>query len=192
MQRKHEKRDACELARLYRAGELTPVRIPTEAEERVRDVVRCRAVFQREVLKSRHYILKFLARRGYVFRAAKHWTKTHFTWLQQLASRSSPLPAEDLVVLREYLALLEYQLSRREELDRQVETLALTPAFAQAVATLQCFRGLKRDAAMVLATEIVDWRRFNVSPPHVVSRVCATRAFVWRTRTPRVNHQSGQ
>jgi transposase len=42
VQRKHDKRDAADLARLYRAGELTPVRIPSEAEERVRDVVRLR------------------------------------------------------------------------------------------------------------------------------------------------------
>ena len=66
--RKHDKRDAADLARLYRAGELVPVRIPSEADERVRDVVRCRETFQREILKSRHYILKFLARRGFVFR----------------------------------------------------------------------------------------------------------------------------
>lgn len=61
-QRKHDKYDAAQLARLYRAGELTTVRIPSEAEERVRDLVRCRETLQREVLKSRHYILKFLAR----------------------------------------------------------------------------------------------------------------------------------
>ena len=35
----HDKRDAADLARLWCAGELTPVRIPGEAEERVRDVV---------------------------------------------------------------------------------------------------------------------------------------------------------
>jgi hypothetical protein len=51
--RKHDKRDAADLARLYRAGELVPVRIPSEADERVRDVVRCRETFQREILKSR-------------------------------------------------------------------------------------------------------------------------------------------
>ena len=39
VQREHDKRDAADLARLYRAGALTPVRIPSEAEERVRDVV---------------------------------------------------------------------------------------------------------------------------------------------------------
>ena len=68
VQRKHDKRDAADLARFYRAGELVVIRIPSEAEERVRDVVRCRATFQREILKSRHYLLKFLARRGFVFR----------------------------------------------------------------------------------------------------------------------------
>ncbi|MBA4072157.1 MAG: hypothetical protein C0497_10030 [Gemmatimonas sp.] len=67
-QRKHDTSDAIQLARLYRAGELTVVPIPTEAEARVRDVVRCRETFQREILKSRHYILKFLARRGFVYR----------------------------------------------------------------------------------------------------------------------------
>jgi len=42
VQRKHDKRDAADLSRLYRAGELTAVRIPSETDERVRDVVRCR------------------------------------------------------------------------------------------------------------------------------------------------------
>ena len=52
--RTHDKRDAADLARLFRAGELVAVRIPSEADERVRDVVRCRETFQREILKSRH------------------------------------------------------------------------------------------------------------------------------------------
>ena len=51
VQRKHDKYDATQLARLYRAGELTVIRIPTEAEERVRDLVRCRETLQREVTK---------------------------------------------------------------------------------------------------------------------------------------------
>ena len=48
VQRKHDKRDATDLARLYRARELVAVRIPSEADERVRDIVRCRETFQRE------------------------------------------------------------------------------------------------------------------------------------------------
>jgi transposase len=159
-QRKHDKHDAVQLARLYRAGELTPVRIPTESEERVRDLVRCRDTFQREVLKSRHYILKFLARRGFVYREGTNWGKNHFVWLRHLASSNSPLAREDAMVYREYLALLEYKLARRTELDREIEALALTPALATAVATLKCFRGIQVHSAMVLACELVDWRRF--------------------------------
>ncbi|HWR47987.1 MAG TPA: transposase, partial [Pseudonocardiaceae bacterium] len=40
---KTDKRDAIRLARLHRAGELTAVRVPTRAEEAVRDLVRARA-----------------------------------------------------------------------------------------------------------------------------------------------------
>lgn len=161
VQRKHDKRDASELARLYRAGELTPVRIPSEAEERVRDVVRCRETFQREILKSRHYILKFLARRGLVFREGTNWCTPHRRWLQHLTTEASPLAPADRLVFREYHALLEYKLQRRDELDREIERLAELPSIAPMVQRLQCFRGIALQGAMVLATEIVDWRRFR-------------------------------
>jgi len=161
VQRKHDKRDAADLARYYRAGELTPVRIPTEAEERVRDIVRCRETFQREILKSRHYILKFLARRGFVYRDGTNWCTPHLRWLEHLTSEASPLAPADRLVFREYHALLAYKLQRRDELDREIEQLALTPALVAAVARLQCFRGIALQGAMVLATEIVDWRRFE-------------------------------
>ena len=98
--RKHDKRDAADLARLYRAGELVPVRIPSEADERVRDVVRCRETFQREILKSRHDILKFLATRGVVFREGTTWCTPHLQWRQHLTTDGSPLAREDRLVSR--------------------------------------------------------------------------------------------
>jgi transposase len=161
VQRKHDKYDAAQVARLFRAGELTAVHIPTEAEGRVRDLVRCRSTFQREILKSRHYVLKFLARRGLVYREGTAWRQPHDEWLRRLARADSALAAEDRIVFREYLALLEYKLSRRDELDRQIADLALTPALAPKVARLQCLRGPDTHGAMVLATELADWRRFG-------------------------------
>ena len=157
--RTHDKRDAADLARLYRAGELVPVRIPSEADERVRDVVRCRETFQREILTSRHYILKCLATRGFVFREGTNWGTPHRKWLQHLTTDHSPLAPEDRLVYREYHALLLYKLQRREELDRQIEQLAELPTLKPMVETLQCFRGISLPSAMVLATELVDWRR---------------------------------
>ena len=158
--RKHDKRDALQLGRMYRAGELVPVRIPSEAEERVRDLVRCRETFQKEILQSRHYILKFLRRRGFIFREGTHWTQRHYAWIRGILAQKQ-LADEDHMVLSEYLSLLEYKLSRREELDRRIEALALEPFYRPVVERLKCFRGIETHAAMVLATEIGDWRRFE-------------------------------
>lgn len=137
------------------------MRIPSEADERVRDVVRCHETFQREILKSRHYILKFLARRGFVFRAGTNWCTPHLRWLEQLASEQSPLAPADRLVFRQYHALLAYKLTQRDELDREIARLAELPTLKPMVERLQCFRGIALQGAMVLATEIVDWRRFE-------------------------------
>ena len=160
--RKHDKRDALGLGRLYRAGELVPIRIPSEAEERVRDLVRCRATFQKEIQQSRHYLLKFLRRRGFLYREGEHWTQRHFAWMRSLLhEKQKQLVEEDALVVSEYLALLEYKLSRREELDRRIEEIALRPFYRPVVERLKCFRGIETHSAMVLASEIGDWRRFE-------------------------------
>ena len=158
--RKHDRKDAEELARLYRAGELVTIRVPTEREERVRDLVRCRGTFQREILKSRHYILKFLARRGLVYREGKNWTGRHWAWLRAI-QRDGVLEAVDQIAFGEYLALLDYKVDRREELDRHIEALALEPSYKEAVGRLCCLKGISTHAAMVLVTEIGDFRRFE-------------------------------
>lgn len=157
--RKHDRYDATELARLYRAGALVVVQVPTEAQERVRDVVRCRERFQQEILQTRHSILKFLRRRDRVFRDGKHWTKRHWGWLQGLL-KPGELAAEDHLVLSEYMGLLKFKLDRREELDRWIEEQAVAPYYQARVERLRCFRGIDTHAAMVLVSEIGDWSRF--------------------------------
>jgi transposase len=148
------------LGRLYRAGDLVAVRVPSEAEERVRELVRCRARFQKEILQSRHSVLKFLARRGLVYREGKHhWTKRHWTWLRALLQPRA-LSAEDRTVLREYIELLDYKISRRDQLDRWIEEKALEPHYQERVVAIRCFRGFETHGAMVLASEIGDFRRF--------------------------------
>ena len=102
--RKHDRKDAEELARAVPGRRAGHGRVPTEREERVRDLVRCREVFQREILKSRHYIRKFLARRGLVYREGQNWTIKHFAWLRAI-QRDGVLETEDRVVFGEYLAL---------------------------------------------------------------------------------------
>jgi len=167
--RKTDRRDAIKIGRDFRDDRLVLIHIPTEEDERVRDLVRCRETFQREIVKSRHYILKFMRRRGFVFREANNWTVRHLNWIRQVLAPGT-LAEEDHTVLSEYLALLEYKLQRRDELDRRIEALALTPRYKPVVERLCCFRGFKTQAAMVIATELGDLRRFS-SPRQLMAYV---------------------
>jgi transposase len=65
--RNTDRRDAIKNARDFRDDRLVLIHIPTERDERVRDLVRCRETLQRKIVKSRHYVLKFMRRRGLVF-----------------------------------------------------------------------------------------------------------------------------
>ena len=162
-QRKHNRYDAKELARYYRSGDLVLIASPTEAEERTRDLVRCRTNFQRELHRARQYVLKFCTRRGlrYVPAGTKkcHWTKSHRAWLDAVRT-SDGLSAEDRIVVGEYLALMEYAEGRRAALDAQLAGLVLPPALRSAVGTLGAFRGIDFHGAVVLGAEIREWRRF--------------------------------
>jgi transposase len=71
------------------------------------------------------------------------------------------LAPEDRAVFGEYLALLDYKLSRRDDLDEQIAQIAFSPPYRTVVQRLCCFRGINTLAAMTLATEIGDWRRFE-------------------------------
>lgn len=66
----------------------------------------------------------------------------------------------DRFLVDEQLALITYLTQRRDTFDARLETLVLAPALQAAVTTLQAFRGLEYHAALVLGSELRDWRRF--------------------------------
>ena len=77
---KTDRRDAKRLVRLFAAGELRFAFVPSEADERFRDLVRCIDDVRRDLMRSRHRLSKFLLRRGVRF-AGKTWTQQHERWL---------------------------------------------------------------------------------------------------------------
>ena len=64
---KTDRRDAKRLVRLFAAGELSFAFVPSEADERFRDLVRCIDDVRRDLMRSRHRLSKFLLRRGVRF-----------------------------------------------------------------------------------------------------------------------------
>lgn len=154
---KTDKRDARKLVRLFRAGELTAIHVPDEAEEAVRDLLRCREAVRRDVLRWRHRVVKLLDRHGRRYLAGKNWTQRHWLWLRAQQFEHPALQR----TLDAALFALEQALAHQAELDKAIEALAEQAPYREPVGWLRCFRGLGTLSAMILLAEIVDFQRFQ-------------------------------
>ena len=169
--RKTDERDAKKLALLYRAGHLTPVAVPTEAEERVRGLTRSREAFTRDIHVSKQHVLKLLQLRGHVFRGGKKaWTGAFREWLVTVLGSMHPL---DRLVLSSHLAVLEQKELLRKGLDAEIEKVAQEEPYRGVVARLRCLRGVDTLTALSLVVEIGDVSRF-ASPRRLMGYVGLT------------------
>jgi len=156
--RKTDRLDAVKLAEYYRGGHLTPVAIPDEEQEAVRQLLRGRLALQTHITRLKHRIVRTLATHGHRFTGSKtNWTDKHRLWLQATCHELEG-PLQTIIVLhREHLEYLETQ---RNSLDSEIERLAQREPWRRGVEALCCFRGIKILTAMILLTEIGDIRRF--------------------------------
>lgn len=69
---KTDRRDASKLARLLRAGELTPIYIPEATDEAMRDLCRARSDLVDDRRRARHRVKGFLLRHGYSLLRQEH------------------------------------------------------------------------------------------------------------------------
>ena len=79
-----DRRDAMLLARLWRSGDLTAVRVPGAADEAVGDLVRAREDAVRECRTARHRLKALLLRNGISYAGKSAWTAAHLRWLSTL------------------------------------------------------------------------------------------------------------
>jgi transposase len=156
---KTDRRDAVNLARLLRAGQLTAVRVPTEAEEAVRDRVRAREALRRDILISRHRLLKFLLRQGRIYRDGVPWTQKHRVWLDAL---EFPLPALR-ATFDHYRLSLQTRWDQRVDLDAGLLLIAQGPSYQRAVDRLRALRGIDSISALTIVAEVNDFRRFGTA-----------------------------
>jgi len=68
------------LARLHRVGELTPIRVPSPAEEAVRDLVRVRSAVLAGRKRAQQRLTAMLMRHGRIWRST-YWTGPHRAWI---------------------------------------------------------------------------------------------------------------
>jgi transposase len=153
---KTDKRDARRLVQLYRAGELTPVHIPSDGEEAIRDLCRTRADLVIDRTRCRHRLSKFLLRHGEVFRDGRGWTATHERWLMTRRFDDRAL-TQTYGHYRAIVADLDAHLAAVEA---DLKCYLETGPFAESVGRLAAYRGVAELGALALAAEVFDWRRF--------------------------------
>lgn len=158
---KTDRNDARNLARLHRAGELTPIRVPTLEEEAMRDLIRAREDLKDDLRTCQHRLKSYLLRKGRRFSGGdKGWSGKFSAWVR---SQHFDEPAAE-AVLRHYLSAVDLRRSHLEAITKEIELAAASEPFADQVARLRCMRGIETLSAVTIAAEVCDFRRFPHAP----------------------------
>jgi transposase len=153
---KTDRRDAVRLAHFLRSGDLTPIHVPDEATEAIRDLERARDDARRAERVARHQLAKFLLRHGRIYDGKTAWNESHRAWI---ARQEFAQPAQRRV-LADGLAAVEQATARVDRLTADLRELSASWALAPLVTALQALRGIELVSAVTLAAEIGDFRRF--------------------------------
>ena len=154
---KTDRRDAQQLARLYRAGELTAIYVPDEEDEGVRDLVRARQAAVMDQRKARQRLKGFLLRLGFRYTGKSSWNDAHLRYLARL---TLPRP-EQQIVFQESIEAISVQTQRLERLTQAMKNAL--PGWKQepVVRALMSLRGVQEIVAMTLVAEAGDLCRFE-------------------------------
>jgi transposase len=119
----------------------------------------------KERKQLRQYVLALCRRAGLHYRQAVghpqalHWSQKHRVWMERAVSRLGS------TTFQMNLRLLLHQLASLDETirayDTEVERRSRAPEVERAIRALMCFRGVDRQTAMVVRTELGDIRRFG-------------------------------
>jgi transposase len=152
---KTDRRDAINLAKLHRAGELTAVWVPDQAHEAIRDLVRARLAAVRTLRQARQQLSGFLLRHGHHYNRPA-WTLMHRRWLAGLSFDQ----AAHYIVLEDCITAVEAATARRDRLEAHIEAMLPDWSLAPVVRALQALRGVALVAAATLVAELGDVTRF--------------------------------
>jgi transposase len=161
---KTDRTDARNLARLHRAGELTAVRVPSPAEEALRDLVRAREDLKDDRRVAQQRIRSFLLRYGRRYPAGSgRWGVAYELWLQALRFEEPAAQA----AFDHLMGAASVRGAQLAAIEREIEQAALSGPLAEPVARLRAFRGIDTLTAVTVVTETCDFRRFPTASAYM-------------------------
>jgi transposase len=154
---KTDRRDAVQLARLMRSGDLTPVYVPQVEDEAIRDLSRAREDTIQDLKAAKFRLKAFLLRHDIRYTGRATWGPAHLRWLSEVVCAT---PAQQ-IVFQEYVRAVNEHTERLHRLEHalheQVQTWRLQPV----IEALQALRGVQFTVAVTIVAELGDLTRFD-------------------------------
>src|SRR3989442_9189428 len=136
---KTDRRDAVQLARLLRSGDLTPVYVPAVEDEAIRDLVRAREDNLKDVKAAKARLKAFLLRQDIRYTGRANWGPAHLRWLAEVVC---PTPTQQ-IVFQEYVRAVSEHTERLQRLEEELQTQGKSWRWAPVVDAIQALRGVQ-------------------------------------------------
>ena len=156
---KPDRRDAVQLARLARSGDLTPVDVPTVDDEAIRDRTRAREETISDLQDATCRLKAFLLRQDIRCCRPVQPGPAHLRWRAEVVC---PTPAQQ-IVLQAYVRTVTEHTARLGRLDQERREQGTTWRVHPVVDALQALRGVQCTVAVTMVADIGDLPRFE--PP---------------------------
>jgi len=154
---KTDRRDADQLARLYRAGELTGIYVPEPEDEAMRDLIRARFQVGKAQHRARQQLKMYLLRHNLRYGGQTSWSAAHLRYLAQI---KMPFAVQQ-IVFQEMLEVITEATVRLERYDQEIErAVPGWSRMAGVVRALMSLRGMALLHAATLVAELGDFHRF--------------------------------
>jgi transposase len=154
---KTDRRDALQLARLLRRGDLTAVYVPKVEDEAIRDLSRAREDAVSDLKKARQRLKSFLLRLGLHYVGRATWGDAHRRYLSKVVC---PTPAQQ-IVFEEYIRSIDEHAERLSRIEEQIREFLPAWRLAPLVDAYQALRGVQLTTAVSIVAELGDITRFD-------------------------------
>ena len=154
---KTDRRDAVQLARLARSGDLTAVYVPKVEDEAIRDLTRAREDTLSDRKDAKFRLKAFLLRHDIRYTGRANWSPAHLRWLSEVIC---PTPAQQ-IVFQEYVRAVNEHTERLQRLEQELQDHVQAWRLHPVVEALQALRGVQFTVAVTMVAEIGDLTRFD-------------------------------
>jgi transposase len=154
---KTDRRDAVQLARLARSGDLTPVYVPKVEDEAIRDLSRAREDAIGDLKAAKFRLKAFLLRHDIRYTGRATWNPAHLRWLSEVLCAT---PAQQ-IVFQEYVRAVNEHMERLQRLEQELQEQVKAWRLHPVVEALQALRGVQFLVAVTTVAELGDLTRFD-------------------------------